>query len=259
MVRMRNFRRFQLGVVAIVCLGFTGGDVAWADPLSPAAVADEMVPTAPAATPEELVPLAPRASWGSTVRFGTAVGRVHGPESVVALGLTAAMGQRFGRLGIEAEYTYLDLMQYARYQTALGITDGNVSVGNGQRLAALARLDVLRFGPVDDRHRPLITLYVEGGAAVAWNRWTRPLAGDSMQLLPSDTKRTEGQAGFGVMFFPHNVAWLLGWRMAFSPHEPMTGTICRGTSCRPVTMTDQDQRAYVDRSMLFQSSLEFTF
>ena len=54
------------------------------------------------------------------------------------------------------------------------------------------------------------------------------------------------------------VGWFLGWRMTGSPHEAMTGALCRGsTSCRPVPMMDSG--GYVDRSMLFQSSLEFTF
>jgi hypothetical protein len=45
-----------------------------------------------------------------------------------------------------------------------------------------------------------------------------------------------------------------------SPHEAMTGSVCRGTggvSCSVVPMMDQG--GYVDRSMLFQSSLAFTF
>jgi hypothetical protein len=37
----------------------------------------------------------------------------------------------------------------------------------------------------------------------------------------------------------------------------MTASICRGTSCKPIDMMDEDP--LVDRSMLFQSSLAFTF
>jgi hypothetical protein len=77
------------------------------------------------------------------------------------------------------------------------------------------------------------------------------------RTVPDDTKRTEGQAGFGLMIFPHRVAWLLGWRFAVSPHEDMTGSVCRGVSCRAVMMPPDN--SLVDHSMLFQSSLEFTF
>jgi hypothetical protein len=59
------------------------------------------------------------------------------------------------------------------------------------------------------------------------------------------------------MIFPHRVAWLLGWRLALAPHQPMSGVTCRGVTCRAVTMPNDD--SMVDRSMLFQSSLEFTF
>ena len=238
---MRNFRRFQ---IACVCLGFTGGGVAWADP----AHTDDMVPTAP------------RADNGSTVRAGTAAGFIYGaPEPVFAVGAQLAIGQRLGRLGIEAEGTALGFAQREQYVTAFGATDGNVSVGTGYRIGAIARYDLVRFGPqVDRTSRSLVTLYVEGGGAVAWNRWTRPAATElGSRVVPNDTKRNEGQAGFGVMIFPHRVAWLIGWRLALSPHEPMTAAVCRGTSCRAVMMPNDD--SVVDQSMLFQSSLEFTF
>jgi hypothetical protein len=242
---MRNFRRFQAHAFALVCLGFTGTGVGWADP-----PADD-----------ELVPTAPRSDDGSTVRLGTAVGFIYGaPTDVLALGATAAIGQRFGRFGIEAEYTYLGFQSHGTYISALGPVDGDVGVGSGQRVAAMARFDALRFGPKVDHRRSLITLYVEGGAGVAWNHWSRPDYNEGSRLVPNDTKRTEAQGGFGLMIFPHRVAWLLGWRFALSPHEAMTGAVCRSSAestCNAVPMMDSG--GYVDRSMLFQSSLEFTF
>jgi len=234
---MRNFRRFAL---VTLCLGFTG--VASADPIP----ADDVVPTAPKATN------------GSTVRVGTAVGFIYGaPDPVLALGMQLAIGQRFGRLGLEGEYTYLDLREHGVYTTELGTTEDSMSVGAGHRLAALARLDVLQFGPRVDKTRSLVTFYVEGGAAVAWNRWSSSALSGMGRTVPDDTKRTEGQAGFGLMIFPHRVAWLLGWRFAMTPHEDMTGSVCRGLSCRAVAMPVDNST--VDHSMLFQSSLEFTF
>src|SRR2546422_9405519 len=88
---MMNFRR---SACLIVCLGFTGGDVAWADPA--ADPADAVVPTAP------------REANGATARVGTAVGFLYGtPSNVLALGVTGAIGQRFGPLGLEARDSYL--------------------------------------------------------------------------------------------------------------------------------------------------------
>lgn len=236
-VPMSNFRWFAL---ASLCLGFTG--VVSADPLP----ADDVVPTAP------------KASSGSTARVGTAVGFIYGaPDPVLALGLQAAVGQRFGRIGIEAEYTYLDLREHGVVNTQLGSTEESLSVGQGHRLAALARLDVLQFGPVVDHNRALVTLYAEGGAAIAWNHWSNGVLSGMGRTVPDDTKRTEGQAGFGLMIFPHRVAWLLGWRFAVSPHQDATGSVCRGVTCRSVMMPADN--SVVDHSMLFQSSLEFTF
>lgn len=248
---MRNFRRFRIARLALVCLTFTGAGVGWADPA-------EQPPEQP---DNPLVPTAPKSANGSTVRVGTAVGAIYGaPSDVLALGATAAIGQRFGRFGLEAEYTYLAFESHGIYYSDWGPVDGNINVGSGHRAAILARFDAVRFGPRVDKDRSLITLYVEGGAGVAWNHWTRPAYNEQSRLVPNDTKRDEAQGGFGIMIFPHRVAWFLGWRFALSPHEAMTGSVCRSsssTSCSVVPMMDSG--GYVDRSMLFQSSLEFTF
>ncbi|HEY1554077.1 MAG TPA: hypothetical protein VGF94_04540 [Kofleriaceae bacterium] len=249
---MREFRRFQF---AALCLAFTGAGVAWADPptdLPPDAppdlsAADRMVPA----------PL-PGSENGSTLRIGTAAGFIYGaPTDVLALGFSAAAGQRFGRLGIEVEYSYLAFRAHGVTLTPLGYEDGDIGVGHGQRLDLMGRFDVVRFGPHVDKHRSLVTFYVEGGAGTAWNTWYKPGIADS-RVVPADTKRTEGQAGFGLMIFPHRVAWLLGWRFAVAPHEPMLAAECRGVSCSEMMPTDSGG-SYVDTSMLFQSSLEFTF
>jgi hypothetical protein len=232
--------------LVLVCLWFTGADVAWADDVTPE----------PASSADLIVPrVAPQSDYGSTARVGTAVGFVYGaPSDVLAVGFTAAAGQRFGRLGLEAEYTYLSFMAHQTIMSAYGFSDSDVGVGSGHRLALMARFDVIRLGPTVDNRRSLLTIYVEGGAGTAWNRWSKQ---QTDRVVPDDTKRTEGQAGFGLMIFPHRVAWLLGWRFAFTSHQPMTGSLCRGVSCSTVQMNDDG--SYVDRSMLFQSSLEFTF
>lgn len=241
---MRNFRRFRPAPLALVCLAFTGSGVAWADRATPDFYIED--------------PYAPHRTVGSTARLGTAVGYLyHEPVGVTAVGVNAAMGYRFGRLGIEAEYTYLGFQAAGSDATSLG---------NGQRLATLARFDVLRLGPRIVGENSMLAVYIEGGVGTAWNHWYKPAFDEASRLVPDDTRRAEGSVGFGISIdhrlqepvgFPHRVGWFLGWRMAMSPHQPMTGSICRGVSCKPIDMMDEER--LVDRSMLFQSSLQFTF
>jgi hypothetical protein len=253
---VRNFRRFQIALLTLVCLGFTGAHVAWAEPALPNK-ADYYVED----------PYAPHNTSGSEARLGTVVGFLYGqPQDVLAIGLTAAGGYRFGRLTLESELSYFNLQTRGTVMTPLGPGDGDIHLGSGERLGALARLDVIRLGPHVVGPNSLLSIYIEGGAATAWNHWSKPSSNEAPRIVPDDTKRVEGQVGFGLMLdhrlqepigFPHRIAWFLGWRLAMSPHEPMSATICRGVSCRPVTMPEDT--SYVDRSMLFQSSLAFTF
>ena len=93
---MRNIRRFRNTALPIVCLAFTGGGVAWADDTP--------------ATPDFYIedPYAPHKTVGSEARIGSSVGFLyHEPVDVTAVGGSAAMGYRFGRFTVEAEYTYL--------------------------------------------------------------------------------------------------------------------------------------------------------
>lgn len=241
---MRNIRRFQ---PLILCLAFTGGHVAWADSATPDLYIED--------------PYAPHNTVGSTARIGTAVGFLyHEAVDVTAVGGDTAIGYRFGRFAIEAEYAYLGFQAYGPDSTPLG---------NGQRLAALARLDVIRLGPRIVGANSMIAFYVEGGAGTAWNHWYKPAYREASRLVPDDTKRVEGQVGFGMYIdhrlqepigFPHRVAWFLGWRMTMSPHEQMQASLCRGSSgvsCMAVPMPDEDRTT--DRSMLFQSSMQATF
>jgi hypothetical protein len=88
-----------------------------------------------------------------------------------------------------------------------------------------------------------------------------------MRVVPDDTKRVEGQVGFGVSLdhrlqqpigFPHRIGWFLGWRIAMAPHAADTSTVCRGVVCRASAPPPEDDR-FIDRSMLFQSSLVATW
>ena len=243
---MRNFRPFRISRSLLVCLAFTGGGVAWAEPTR--AQADYYVEN----------PYAPHHTTGSTARVGTSVGFVsHDAMEVTALGGVGAMGYRLGRLSLEAEYTYLAFSVKGPDSTGLGA---------GHRLAALARLDVLRFGSRMVGENSMMSLYVEGGGGIAWDTWYKPQYDEASRLVPDNTRRPEGLVGVGIALdhrlqepigFPHRVGWFIGWRVAMSPHQPMTGSICRGVACKPVEMMDEDRD--VDQSMLFQSSLSFTF
>ncbi len=251
---MRNLRPV---VLAIVCLGITGAGVGWAEPAR--------------FDPEKLDwvdnPYAPHVTRGSTARIGTAVGFLYGePLDVLAIGASAAAGQRFGRLAIEAELTVLALEERSSSAPRLG---------DAERLGAIARYDVIRIGPRWVGPNSLLSIYVEGGADVAWNHWYPPGASQAIRVVPADTKRVEGQAGFGVALdhrlqepigFPHRIGWFLGWRFALSPADAAPGTECRGqgpqgsVTCRTIAapMTAPSDRV-VERSMLFQSSLVMTW
>lgn len=254
---MRNLRQLRFAMIACVCLPFTGSHVGWAGPARSELYVED--------------PYAPHKTDGTIARIGTAVGYMFFPSStmatssgvaasgdVLALGLVMAVGQRWGRFAVESEYSYLGFR---------ALDSNDLRIGNGHRLGVLARFDVLQIGPRIVGQNSLLSLYVEGGAATAWNYWSRPQYNEASRIVPDDTKRVEAQVGVGVMLdhrlqepigFPRRVGWFLGWRVSMSPHQPVTGAVCKGVSCRPVTM-EEDPGKLVDRSMLFQSSLEFTF
>ena len=233
-------------VLAIVCLGFTGRGLAWADPAQVDYIED---------------PYAEHVTRGTTARLGTAVGFLYGERvDAVAIGGTTAVGQRMGRLTLEAELALI----------ALEGRNAGPHLGDAERLGVVARYDVLRLGPRWVGANSLFAIYVEGGAAVAWNHWYVPRTNEPMRIVPEDTKRVEGQAGFGIMLdhrlqeatSVRRVGWFLGWRLALAPHASEPATVCRGVSCTTVVATPGsgggDDRL-IDRSMLFQSSMAVTW
>ena len=232
-----------LPVLLGVCLVFTGSGVAWADP-------------APAGYIED--PMQPHDTSGTTARVGTAVGFLYGERlDVTAIGMTTAIGHRYGRFALEAE---LDLFTFQPHQNAA------THIGDGERLGVMARYDAIRLGPHIVGGNSLLALYVEGGAAVAWNHWYQPHGDELQHVVPRDTKRVEGQAGVGLMLehrlqepisFPRRIGWYLGWRLALAPHQSEPASVCRGASCTIVAA--MPDAGVLDRSMLFQSSLEFTW
>lgn len=244
---MSNFRHFPRAgyatLVATACLAFTG-----------TARADDTVDLREKYYVED--PLAPHHTSGSTARLGSSVGFLFGERSdALALGLTAAGGRRWGRLAFEAEYGYFKLSERG---------PSNLSLGVAQRLGVIARFEAVRLGSDIVGGNSMLALYVEGGAGVAWNDWRNP-GGATTIIVPEDSKRVEALGGFGIMLdhrlqepigFPRRIGWYLGWRLAASPHDPEPASICRGATCRPAPMMEE---RYVERSMLFQSSLSFTW
>ena len=243
---MTSFRRLAS---IILCLGFTGADVAWAEPTHPGA---------PAGYIED--PYAIHETSGTETRVGTTVGFLYGETiaKVTAVGLTVAVGHRWNRLSIESEFSYLQLQEFG---------GSSLRLGTGSRLGTVGRFDLVRLGPHVVGQNSMLALYVEGGAAVAWNAWWKPTYDQPDRVVPADSRRVEGQVGFGVSLdhrlqepitFPRRVGWFLGWRMAYAPHQPEEASICRGVTCRAMPTTT-DAASFTDRSMLFQSSLLFTW
>ena len=240
---MQSSRRSWLTGVGIVCLAFTGSGAGRADP-------------APADYVED--PMAPHVTRGSTARVGTTVGFLYGERlDVTAVGITTAIGQRWGRFALDAEYSFLQFQ--ARGPSSL-------SLGDGQRLGVIGRFDVLRLDSHKVGANSMLAVYVEGGAAVAWNDWYMPAYDEASRIVPIDTKRVEGQVGFGIELdhrlqepigFPRRIGWFLGWRLAMAPHATEDAEICRGTQCKAAPAMAHER--YTDRSMLFQSSLSFTW
>jgi hypothetical protein len=255
--RRYNVRNSRPVLLAIVCLAITGRRAAWAEPAQ----------GEPEVDPERRDwvdnPYAPHVTVGSTVRLGTAVGFLYGePVDTMAIGLAAAIGQRFGRLAIEAEAAAFSLK-------ARGASDR--TLGNAERLGPIARFDVIRIGSDHVGPNSMLAVYVEGGAAVSWNHWSSPTSGQAPRVVPDDTRRVEAQAGFGIEIdhrlqqpigFPHRIGWFLGWRIALSPVAGSPGTECRtvDTSCRTVSAPmPASSPTVVERSMVFQSSLSVTW
>jgi hypothetical protein len=235
--------RIRLVPLAMVCLGITAQGTAWADPAHVDWVED---------------PYAEHVTRGTTVRLGSAIGFLYGErQDVLAIGLTTAVGQRFGRLAIEAEFAALTLQPNG---------PSSIRIGDAERLGVLARFDVVRIGPRWVGGNSLLALYVEGGAAVAWNHWYKPAYGEPTRVVPEDSKRVEGQAGFGIALdhrlqepigFPHRIGWFLGWRFGLTPHDSEAATVCRGAVCR--LASPMPEPTFTDHSMLFQSSLAVTW
>jgi hypothetical protein len=249
---MRDSRMLRAAVACSLCLIFTGELEARADSSRP----DASDPAAP--MPPIVIKVAPvSATWGPTLRIGTVVGSVSAAAtSATGLGLTVAAGHRFGRVAAESELTVMNLQEQGA---------SSLELGRAQRLGVIVRYDVVRTRSQLAGPNTLLAMFVEAGASQSWTQWFDPGPRDLPRIVPRDTRRVEGQAGFGVSVdhrftqagsYPNRVAWHLGWRFA-APRPSEPGYACRGP-CRlamePVMSTEN-----LEGSVLFQSSLAFTW
>jgi hypothetical protein len=250
---MRDSRTFRAALGVGVCLIFTGGAAARAD-------SSRSNPAHSPAHGDAFLQVAPHQTWGPTVRVGTVVGTVDAAAvSATGLGLSLAAGHRFGRLTLEAELGVMNLQEQGPSSLALG---------RAEHLGLIVRYDVVRTTSKLAGPNTLLALFVEGGAAQSWAQWYEPASDELQRIVPRDTRRLEGQAGFGL-YVDHRfsrpgsradqgawrLAWHLGWRFAApSPEEP--GYACRG-ACRlaPQKMPTEN----LEGSVLFQSSLALSW
>lgn len=200
---------------------------------------------------------ASKRTWGPTIRVGTVVGTVDAAAvSATGLGLSVGAGHRFGRLTVESELTAMRLLEKG---------PSSLHLGQSERLGVIVRYDVVRTTSRVAGPNTMLALFLEGGASQSWTQWFEPEADEQQRIVPRDTRRVEGQGGFGLSIDHRYVtsggrtghfAWHLGWRFAApSPSEPSYA--CRG-ACRlasePMMETEN-----LEGSVLFQSSLGFTW
>ncbi|MEZ4361351.1 MAG: hypothetical protein R3B48_14290 [Kofleriaceae bacterium] len=238
---MRNSLASYGAIAVTLCLGFT---------LERAVRADS------ARSPQAHT--SPHRTWGPTVRIGSVVGTVDTPEdSVTALGIVAAVGHRFGRLAFETESAAMEMQEQG---------PSSVRLGRGLSLGVLVRYDVARFSSKLVGPNTLLSVYVEGGAALDWLHWYEPAIDELARYVPADSRQSQGQAGFGISIdhrlsqptgAPNRVAWHLGWRASAPLPEDPPPYACRGECRLAVQMPSAPSVA--EGAVFFQSSLVFTW
>lgn len=245
---MRDSRSLRVVVPVALCLIFTARPMARADSARPLAGAELGVVDA----------AKPHQTWGPSLRIGTVVGGVEASAaSATGIGIAVAAGHRFGRLAVESELTLMTLEEPGPSSAALG---------RAERLGVIVRYDVVRFTARSIGPNTLLGVFVEGGAAQSWAQWYQPGDREVPRAVPADTRRVEGQVGFGVSVDHRlqgaggslsRVAWHLGWRFAAPSLHEEPGYACRG-ECRLASAPMQTSEK-LEGSVLFQSSLAFTW
>jgi hypothetical protein len=234
-----------------LCLGFTGSTIAWADG-SHGDVRDRWVEN----------PYQSHDTTGTEVRLGSLVGimAVDGTE-YTGLGGSVAAGHRWGRLALDAEYSYLEITE--RGPSA-------VHYGTTHAVGVNVRFEVIRLGSRVVGPNSMAALFVEGSLARQF-RVADPHSPLEMKphLFPSG-QSNQVSGGFGVLFdhrleqprgFPNRVGWQLGWRVIGSPKpEPGTYTTCRGADCTATSRsTGMMEIGLGETSLELSSSIAFTW
>jgi len=98
-------------------------------------------------------PYAPHHPYGYTVRGGTQVGYVYGKRlDVLALGGAVAVGHRWDRLTVEAEYSYLGFSE---------LGPSSLGLGHAHRYGVTVRAEPIRFGSRIAGANSMLALYAE--------------------------------------------------------------------------------------------------
>jgi len=241
--------RTAISALTVLCLGFTGTATAWADESHDLWIED---------------PYQGHDTTGAEVRVGSVVGvlALDGRE-YTALGAMVAVGHRWDRLALDAEYGYLDVTERG---------PSNFHYGVAHEIGVDVRYDVLRLGSRVVGPNSMVGIYVEG-------RIARQLRDpDSIPGTSRDSSRTRMPGGtsnqlvggFGFEFdhrleqprgFPNRVGWQLGWRVVGAPRPaPDTYVSCRGSECTSERSTSSPMEMGVDDTSLeVSSSFDFTW
>ena len=229
--------------LAYLLLSFTGAGLAWAD--------------------EPHVPYRPQ---DTGVRGGSIVGySAFNGDDFLTLGAAIAVGRRFGRITIEAEYDYLTLQ-----------SGGNQSVvlGRAHRIGLNGRLDVIRVGQRWVGKNTRLVLWGELGVGRQRTDWApgaidpttsgvdREAFDRRIGALDAAPARPDVAVGFGWLFdhvfaeprgFPARVGWHFGWRITGA--EPIAALVpllaCGGPTCAPHDSPGSDLSLLVSSSLLF--------
>lgn len=235
--------------IALLCLGFTGTPLAWADE---AQVRDRWVDN----------PFAAHDTTGNELRLGSLVGilAIDGHE-YTGLGGLVAFGHRWGRFAIDAEYGYLELTERGPSSTRYG---------SAHSLGVNTRWELLRLGSRVVGPNSMTALYIEAGVGRQFRRGDAVAYDETVRRQLASGQVTQLNGGFGVMFdhrleqprgFPNRIGWQFGWRVISTPRPgPDTFVTCRGADCTAAPApADPMKVGFGETSLVVSSSLAFTW
>jgi len=243
-------------VLGAACMVFTVAHVAWADGSHEALGSEPEGATDPRWVDS---PYAPHHPEGTTMRGGTVVGYVYGKRlEVLALGGGIAIGHRWDRFTIEANYDYLGFSE---------LGPSSLGLGHAHRIGVTGRLEPIRFGSELVGQNSMLAVYVEAGVARQFETWYRPTYDQPSRIVPDGGAHTEASVGLGLLLDHRlerpsklsRVGWLLGWRAIAAPNAPEDYVVCRGVTCARAAGEQMPMKRTYETALLFTSSLELTW